>query len=347
MSNRKRPSFGTAFLFRILFGTIIGILLYIFYKLDLMDFIFANAFRAIFIFIGLISIISILINRILDWSALKSLDATLESMKKLKAGDFSARINAHKMFSPAPLIRFSTAFNTLAEELENIEMLRSDFINTFSHEFKTPIVSIRGFASILDEPGISNEKRKEYIDIITNESDRLAALATTVLNLSKIESYTVLTGGTQFEIGEEVRQAILLLEQKWTDKNLDIEINIDDVKVYGEDKLLKEVWLNILDNAIKFSKPDGRLIVRVVEHLESVEFSVRDFGCGMDEFSVKHMFDKFYQGDTSRASSGFGIGMSIVKKVIELHRGLITADSVPGEGTIVTVRLPKRSAEWS
>ena len=175
----------------------------------------------------------------------------------------------------------------------------------------------------------------------------MAALATTVLNLSKIESHTVLTGRKQFEIGEEVRQAILLLEQKWTDKNLDIEINIDDVKAYGDDKLLKEVWLNILDNAVKFSKPSGRLVVQVVDHLESVEFSVRDFGCGMNEFSVKHMYDKFYQGDTSRASSGFGIGMSIVKKVIDLHQGLITVDSVPGEGTIVTVRLPKRSAEWS
>ena len=317
---------------------------YVLYRLDLLDFVYANSIRKSVIFVVLITIIGIFINIVSNWSVSKSLDVVLESMKKLESGDFSVRIDKYKLFSPTPLMRFSDVFNKVAEELESIEMLRSDFVNTFSHQFKTPIVSIKGFANMLNEPGLSNEKREEYVGIIISESDRLAALATTVLNLSKIESHTVLTGQKQFEIGEEVRQAILLLEQKWTDKNLEIEINIDDVKAYGDDKLLKEVWLNILDNAVKFSKPDGRLIVQVVDHFESVEFSVQDFGCGMDAFSAKHVYDKFYQGDVSHSSSGFGIGMSVVKKIVDLHSGLITIDSVLGEGTAVTVKLPKRYA---
>jgi signal transduction histidine kinase len=272
---------------------------------------------------------------------LKTLGDVLDSMEKLKSGDFSVRIDKDKLFGPTPLIKYSDSFNALAEELESIEMLRSDFVNNFSHEFKTPIVSLRGFASLLKESNLSEDRRKEYVDIIVSESDRLAALATNVLNLSKIESQTILTGCKHFEIGESVRQTLLILEPKWTEKRLAIDINIDEVEFYGNDMLLSQVWLNILDNAVKFSEYDSKLIVNIADSQDSIKFSVRDFGCGMDEFSLKHVFDKFYQGDTSRSSSGHGLGMSIVKKIVELHKGSAEVADAEGEGTVVTVYLPK------
>jgi signal transduction histidine kinase len=348
MLNNKRLSFGMVFLYylfiyslRLSTGLIISALYFIFYKLDLLDLLFENIFMTVIALSVIIVIISIPTNILSNWSVLKSLDVVLDSMKKLESGDFSVRINKHKLFSPTPLMKFSDVFNTLAEELESIEMLRSDFVNNFSHEFKTPIVSMRGFASLLRETDLSNEKRKEYVDIIISESDRLAALATSVLNLSKIESQTILTGCEYFEMGEGVRQAILILEHKWAEKNLDIEIVLDDVEYYGNNRLLREVWLNILDNAVKFSDPGGKLIVKIADSPDKADFSVRDFGRGMDKFSVKHIFDKFYQGDTSRSLSGYGLGMSIVKKIVDLHGGLVIIDSEPDKGTTTIVSLPK------
>jgi signal transduction histidine kinase len=328
---------------RLLTAMIICALFFALYKLELLDYAFQNAFRTISALIAVIAVTSIFVNIVSDWSVLKSLDVVLDSMKILESGDFSVRINKHELFSPAPLMRFCDVFNALAEELESVEMLRSDFVDNFSHEFKTPIASVRGFASLLNEPGLSEGKRKEYADIIVSESDRLAALATNVLNLSKLESQTFLAGCESLELGESVRHAIVALEPKWAEKELDIELRLDDAEYCGNGMLLREVWTNILDNAIKFSEPGGRLVVKVADSPDSAEFSVRDFGCGMDEYGVRHVFDKFYQGDKSRASSGYGLGMSIVKKAVELHGGAVAVASEPGEGTAVTVSLPKLS----
>lgn len=182
--------------------------------------------------------------------ALKNIREFIEATDKLSRGDFSARLNINK---PPEFKILSKNFNAMAKELGGIEVLRTDFINNFSHEFKTPIISIKGFAEILKDDDLSKEEKNEYLDIIIEESKRLSSLATNVLNLSKIETQVILNDIQRFNIGEQIRQSILLLDSKFQAKNILLDINIEDCYINGNKEMLNQVWVNLLDNAIKFN----------------------------------------------------------------------------------------------
>ncbi len=268
----------------------------------------------------------------------------LVSMKELASGDFNVRIDDSGKLRPKELRDFSNGFNTMAKELGSIEMLRSDFVNNFSHEFKTPIVSLRGFAKLLKEGDLSDEEREEYLDIIISESNRLAALATNVLNLSKIENQTSITGYCTYDLSEQIRRTILMTESKWSEKGLELEVGLEeDIHLRGNPDLLSQVWINLLDNAVKFSHQGGKLIIKLLSYKDCVVFKVQDFGSGMDEETKVHIFDKFYQGDQSRATEGNGLGMTVVKKIVSVHMGDIKVESQPAQGTIVTVIFFKQA----
>lgn len=186
--------------------------------------------------------------------ALKNIREFIEATDKLSRGDFSARLNINK---PPEFKILSKNFNAMAKELGGIEVLRTDFINNFSHEFKTPIISIKGFAEILKDDDLSKEEKNEYLDIIIEESKRLSSLATNVLNLSKIETQVILNDIQRFNIGEQIRQSILLLDSKFQAKNILLDINIEDCYINGNKEMLNQVWVNLLDNAIKFNSKNG------------------------------------------------------------------------------------------
>lgn len=235
---------------------------------------------------------------------LKPISEMLNSMKKLAEGDFQARIDSSRL-RPKELIDFANQFNSTAQELGGVEMLRSDFVNNFSHEFKTPIVSLRGFAKLLKQDNLTREEREEYLDIIISESDRLAALSTNVLNLSKIENQVIITEKKNYDLSEQIRRTILLLESKWSKKELELDMDIEEVvNFYGNSELLSEVWVNLLDNAIKFSSQGERLDIKLKSFSNYIEFKVQDLGCGMTEETKLHIFDKFYQGDKSHTTEG-------------------------------------------
>lgn len=236
--------------------------------------------------------------------------------------------------------RLSESFNRMAQELENTELLRSDFINNFSHEFKTPIVSLRGFAKILKNDSLTKEERDEYLDIIISESNRLSQLSTNVLNLSKIEKMSILSDMESFDLSEEVRQSVLLLESKWQNKNLELFIDMDELEYHGNKALLNQVWINLIDNAIKFSPQNGKIKLKLHRKKDQVVFQILDNGCGMDEETKNHIFDRFYQGDSSHTAEGNGIGLTVVEKIVHLHKGQIRVVSEAGIGTTFTVNLP-------
>lgn len=269
---------------------------------------------------------------------LKPINWLITQMNRLAAGDFQARLQFGKLTSLIPAFtEVEESFNKMAAELENTEVLRSDFINNISHEFKTPIVSIAGFAKLLQRAELSEAQRGEYIDAIVEESRRLTNMASNVLRLSKVESQSILTGVSTFNLSEQLRSALLLLESGWSSKHLELDLEIPEVTVSANPELMKEVWINLLDNAIKFSPEYGPLQIRMEQEGGSVRVSIANSG-DLTQEEQKRIWNKFYQTDRSHASSGNGVGLAIVKRIVELHGGSVSV-ACQGGAVIFTVEL--------
>ena len=286
-------------------------------------------------------IISIVIGTALSFFVshfpLRPLHTLIQAIHKVSEGNYEVKIHLEH---PKEFQELSDCFNQMTEELAGIEMFRSDFINNFSHEFKTPIVSILGFARLMKNQDPDTARRQEYLDIIIEEARRLSELSTTVLNLSKVESLTLLTDETVYSLSEQIRESILLLENKWSDKQIDFDIDIDEIVIKANDQLLKQVWMNLLDNAIKFSPEAGCITITLRANNGNVVFTVKDQGEGINDKTQKFIFDKFYQGDTSHHMEGNGLGLPLVKKILELHQGRIAVQSQTGRGSVFIVTLP-------
>lgn len=259
---------------------------------------------------------------------IKSINHVITQLNRLSDGDFKARLKFGKTMSAHPAVKSVTdSFNKMAEELESTEMLRSDFINNFSHEFKTPIVSIAGFARLLKRDNLTDEQRAEYIGIIEEESLRLSHMATEVLNLTKLENQAILTDVTEFNLSEQIRSCILLLESKWAKKNIEIAPDFDEYTVRANEEMLKQVWINLIDNAIKFSPEYGTVRVSVKEEQGALCVAVSNTGTPISAEDQGKIFNKFYQTDPSRSSEGSGVGLAVVKRIVDLHEGEITVHS--------------------
>lgn len=268
---------------------------------------------------------------------LKPLHAVMDATDRIADGDYSVRLNLER---PEEFRTLSEKFNHMAQELDSVEMLRSDFVNNFSHELKTPIVSIRGFARALKWDDLTGDERDEYLDIIIHESERLCDLSTNVLMLSKFEQQTILTDTKPFNLTEQIRRTVALLDSRWNEKHLEIELDADDFMYTGNSDMLGQVWINLMDNAIKFSPEDGTVFLAVSREGEGLRVACRDQGSGMPPEISTHIFDKFYQGDTAHHTRGNGLGLSIAKRIVELHRGQIEVISEVGAGTMFIVHLP-------
>lgn len=272
---------------------------------------------------------------------LKPVRNLINSMDRLASGDFKTRVNVGPVMKKYPaFVQLTESFNKMAAELENTEVLRSDFINNFSHEFKTPIVSIAGFAKLLKREDLTQQQRTEYLDIIEEESLRLSYMATNVLNLTKVENQTILTDVTSFNLSEQLRSCVLLLETKWAKKNLAFHLEFEEYRIRANEELLKQVWINLIDNAIKFSADAGEILINIDDCGKTYRVSITNYGVDIPQESQKKIFNKFYQADESHADEGNGIGLAIVKKIAQLHQG--SADVESGNGvTNFTVTLPK------
>lgn len=271
-------------------------------------------------------------------SRLRPIDELMNAMHDVSKGDFTVRVDKESM--PSYMKDLGSSFNDMAQDLGSLEMFRKDFINNFSHEFKTPIVSIRGFAKQLERDDLTETQRREYLDIIISESDRLANMASNVLLLTKLENQTIVTDKTVYRLDEQLRGSILLLEKQWVDKNIDLDLDLDEVEYKGNEEMVAHIWVNLINNAIKFSPEGGRLSVRLEECEGAALVRVSDQGPGMDEVTQKRIFEKFYQGDTAHATEGNGLGLSLVKRIVDLCGGTVEVDSTPGQGTAFRVKLP-------
>ena len=295
------------------------------------------------IVVGGVILLSFLISVLLGKFPLKPVNELINCMNQLAAGDFKTRLHFGKTISKHKIFKeISSSFNTLAEELENTETLRSDFVNNFSHEFKTPIVSIAGLAKLVNKGNLSEEQKKVYLIAIEEESMRLASMATNVLNLTKVENQAILTDVSSFNISEQIRASVLLLENKWTQKEIDLQLELDEYNVEANEELLKQVWINLIDNAIKFSPIGETVSIELNENEHNFVIDIKNKGYILPENQAK-IWNKFYQADESHASEGNGVGLAIVKKIVELHRGEVSVGNKNGTVTF-TVELPKKQS---
>lgn len=254
---------------------------------------------------------------------LRPFNQLLDALTRVSKGDYSVRLNA---CGPPMIKELNNSFNHMASELGSVEMLRNDFVNNFSHEFKTPIVSISGFAKVLRRDDLTPEERNEYLEIIIRESDRLAELSTNVLNLSKIENQHILTDKKNINISEQIRLSVALLEKKWNERKIDIQFDSEEVYLSGDEEMLKQVWINLIDNAIKFSPEYGTVKIEIRQYLNETVISVLNEGV-MSEEVISHIFEKFYRGDDSHTEQGNGLGLTIAQKITELHGGVLKAEN--------------------
>ena len=271
----------------------------------------------------------------------------LEAADKIMQGDFSAR--AQPVFGLGQDSDFNTVidcFNRMAQELSGMETLRTDFIANVSHELKTPLAVIQNYGTMLKAPNLSEAERQEYAAAITEASRRLADLITNILKLNKLENQQLFPEKKTYDLSEQLCECLLAFESQWEKKGLDIETDIEDgILVETNPELMTLVWNNLFSNAIKFTEPGGTVSLSVKSDGELASVTVTDTGCGISPETGAHIFEKFYQGDTSHAAQGNGLGLALVKRVIDIVGGDISVQSEVGKGSAFTVRLPKKGAE--
>jgi len=291
------------------------------------------------IFIGIFNLLVIgnFVMRIVSKKMLKPIQKLTEATKKVASGDFTIKLETQRDDEVGEL---TDNFNKMVKELSSIEALKKEFIDNVSHEIKTPISSIQGFAQLLKDKNISNEEKEEYTDIIIEETDRLLNLSTNMLKLSKLQNQNRITNKEQIDIADQIRKAISLLEPKWKEKEIKFNISLEEKYFYGDEELTYQIWVNLIENAIKFSKQNGNIDITLKEKDNNLIFKIKDYGIGMNEEEKKRIFARFYQIDKSHSAQGSGLGLSIVKRIVELSDGEINVESEKNKGTTIRVSIP-------
>lgn len=261
-----------------------------------------------------------------------------KAFDEVARGNFEYRVAANAKFNE--INAMGERLNDMIYDLAHIETLRSDFVANVSHEFKTPLAAIEGYATLLQNPALTPERREIYIGKILENTRRLTGLSSNVLSLSRLENQGEIIDNQEFRLDEQIRKAVIVLEEKWSVKNIEFDMELPKTMYCGSESLLSQVWINILDNAIKCSYENGVIDVRILRTEENIVVSVRDYGIGMSLEVQKHIFEKFYQGDHSRQSEGNGLGLALVKRILELCHGAVKVESEMGQGSTFVVTLP-------
>ena len=263
-----------------------------------------------------------------------------EATEKIMSGDFSVRIKPMQSSGMEGFNQIAAAINQMAEELGGVETLRTDFIANVSHEMKTPLAVMQNYGTLLQSPELSEEKRIEYAKGVTDASRRLAEMMTNILKLNRLENQQIFPEITEFDLGEQLCECLLQFENVWEKKNIEIDTDIaEDIKVAADAELLSLVWNNLFSNAFKFTDEGGTVSLSLSASEHHAIIKVKDTGCGMTAEVGAHIFEKFYQGDTSHSAQGNGLGLALVKRVIDIMQGEIGVESTVGIGTTFTVKI--------
>lgn len=277
------------------------------------------------------------ISSAISFHSAKPIQDMLEATKSISKGDFTVRVTEEGEEDMKELLH---SFNQMTAELSSTELMRNDFINIFSHEFKTPIVSIRGFAKRLRSGNLTVQQQEEYLQFIVEESERLSNLANSVLLISKYENQALVVEQTAYDLDEQIRTCILRMESQWSEKNISFDLDLPKLPYRNNMEMMEHVWGNLIGNAIKFSHENGTIHICARKENSHITVWIRDEGIGIKQEHIAHIFDKFYQGDNAHASSGNGLGLALVRRIVELSKGEILVESRENGGTVFIVRLP-------
>ncbi|MFV0362355.1 MAG: ATP-binding protein [Suipraeoptans sp.] len=262
-----------------------------------------------------------------------------EAAQKIANGDFSVRVvSSHADGKKDEIDRLIDNFNIMAEELSSIETLKDDFVANISHELKSPLAVIQSYTTAL-QGDISPEESREYKQIIIETTQKISSLISSILKLNRIENQKIHIESSPYELGEQVRNCIVGFSPLWESKNIEIHADIEDIEVCYDATILEIVWNNLLSNAIKFTDNGGEIYISVYKEESRVFVQIKDTGCGMDEKELKRIFDKFYQGKTTHAEKGNGLGLAMVRQIMEIVNGQVSVSSSLGQGTQFTVSL--------
>ncbi len=266
--------------------------------------------------------------------AIKALEEATEQVAK---GDFDVEV---ELTTNEDINSFIVNFNKMVRELDNMETLKEDFVSNVSHEFKTPLTVIQSYSRALQKPDLDSKTRKEYGQVLDQNIKKLTTLTTNILSLSRLENQEITLNKKQFLIDEQIRQCILMLEPQWSKKNIEFQLDLPETKFYGPEELIAQVWQNIIGNAVKFSNDNGEISIKISRTDDDVHVEIADNGIGMDPATVSKVFDKFYQGDTSRSGEGNGLGLALVSRIVKTCGGLVSVKSELGKGSVFIVTLP-------
>ena len=287
-----------------------------------------------------IVIISAVLVRINLKNIFRPIEQINEATKKVALGEYDIELETKREDEIGEL---TNNFNKMTRGLKSTENLQKEFINNVSHEIKTPVSSIEGFAKFLKDKNLTDEEREEYANIIIEEAKRLENLTGKILKLSKLNNQEIITNKQEIEIAEQIRKAISLLEPKWSKKDIKINVSLEEKTFLGDEDLIFQVWVNIIDNAIKFSNEGESIDIKVYEKDSNINVEIKDHGIGMKEEELEKVYDRFYQIDRSHSKEGSGLGLAIVKRIVELSEGKIEIKSKENKGTTVIVKLPVTS----
>lgn len=272
----------------------------------------------------------------------RSVRHIVQAAQTIVAGDFSVRVK--------PISRFSSdesfneivqCFNRMAEELASVETLRTDFIANVSHELKTPLAAMNNYATLLQAPNLPEEQRVVYAKAIAQRSRQLSRMMTNILKLNKLENQQIYPNCRPYDLSDQLCQSLLQFEDVWESKDIDLDTQIPDrVTISADQELLELVWNNLLSNAFKFTPAGGQVRLCLRQLDQQVAVTIQDTGCGMSPNTQSHIFEKFYQGDTSHATQGNGLGLALVRRVVDICQGSIQLTSAPEQGTTFTITLP-------
>ena len=260
-----------------------------------------------------------------------------EAMEKVADGDFSVRLEDKS--SSKEIMEVYTGFNMMAHELGAIEMLQSDFVSNVSHEFKTPINAIEGYSMLLQGSENLDEDQAKYVEKILFNTNRLSTLVGSILLLSKLENRQIQTNQTRYRLDEQIRQSIVLKEPEWEKKDIEFDVEMDSIEYVGNEPMMRHVWDNLIGNAIKFGPRCGLVSIALTRKDGKILFTIEDSGPGLSEEAIKHIYDKFYQADSSHKEEGNGLGLALVKRILTLENGDVRAENLSGGGCRFTVTL--------
>lgn len=266
----------------------------------------------------------------------KSISAVIAEVSK---GNFDVQIDTSKFHDE--IRDLGDNLNKMILELQSIEVMRSDFVSNVSHEFRAPLSAIQGYVTLLSNPSLSDEQRQEYFTLLSESTRDLSGLVDSVLKLSRLESQNIAPKSAPFRLDEQLRRVVLLFESQWAQKEIDLELDLPEYTYTGNAELLHQIWTNLFGNAVKYTPPHGKIGVRLYpENSGSARVEISDTGIGMNDEVKSHIFEKFYQGDSSHCAVGNGLGLALVKTACQLTGSSVSVDSTEGAGSTFTVRLP-------